>query len=483
MELTYEPVIGLEIHVQLLTHSKLFCNCSTCFGAPPNTQVCPICLGLPGVLPVLNEKAIEFGIKLALVTHCDIAEKSVFARKNYFYPDLPKGYQISQFENPLCSGGYIDVDLEGSTNRVRLTRIHIEEDAGKSIHSEEFVDANQTLIDLNRCGVPLLELVTEPDIHSPHEAYLFLTKLKQLVQYLDICDGNMEEGSLRCDANISVRPVNSAKLGVKTELKNMNSFKGVERALDYEIKRQIAEIQRGNRIQLVTLMWDDKLNAAIPMRSKEMAHDYRYFPDPDLVPVVIHTSMIREIEAALPELPDAKLTRFMIDYNLPHYDAEIITESRDIADYFEAVAVHTEDYKSISNWILGDVLRILHDQKISIDKFPVDPVRLSELLSLVEKQTINLKTARTLFTSMLSDKRSPSKIVSQGGLHQVSDTSEIAGLIDKILQEHCEEVAAYLTGKDKLFGFLVGQIMRESKGRANPKLVNEILRDKLESLR
>ncbi|MBN1155243.1 Asp-tRNA(Asn)/Glu-tRNA(Gln) amidotransferase subunit GatB [candidate division KSB1 bacterium] len=483
MNTMYEPVIGLEIHIQLLTNSKLFCHCSTCFGAPQNTQVCPVCLGMPGVLPVLNERAIEFGIRLALATHCSIAERSIFARKNYFYPDLPKGYQISQFEDPLCSNGFIEVNDTESTHRIRITRIHIEEDAGKSIHAEEYVDADQTLIDLNRCGVPLLELVTEPDIRSPQEAYLFLTKLKQLVQYLDICDGNMEQGSLRCDANISIRPLHSKTLGIKTELKNMNSFKGVEKALEFEFNRQVQEIQNGNRIKQVTLMWDDKLNCVVPMRSKEMAHDYRYFPDPDLVPVIIRHSTIDTIQKKLPELPEDKLKRFMEDYKLPQYDAEVLTESKEIADYFEAVAKEIKDYKSVSNWIMGDVLRSLNEGKITINEFAIEPGRLSELLHLIEKKVINLTIAKTLFTKMMSDKRAPSELVTQLGLSQVSDTTEISALIDKILGQHQKEVADYLSGKVKIFGFLVGQIMRESKGRANPQVVNEILKDKLEKQR
>ena len=479
----YEPVIGLEIHVQLLTNTKLFCKCSTSFGAEPNSQVCPICLGMPGVLPVLNEKAIEFGIKLALATHCKIAPKSIFARKNYFYPDLPKGYQISQFENPLCQNGYIDIELDQTIKRVRLTRIHLEEDAGKSIHAEEFVNKNQTFVDLNRCGVPLLEIVSEPDIRSPHEAYLFLNKLKQLVQYLDICDGNMEEGSLRCDANISVRPENTTELGVKTELKNMNSFKGVERALEFEINRQINELNQGNKIEQVTLMWDDKANNAIPMRSKEMAHDYRYFPDPDLVPVLIKQSTIDEIRETLPELPDIKIKRFISDYNLPEYDANVLTEVKDIANYFDDVVKQTKDPKLTSNWIMSDVLRTLNEQKIKITEFPIEAFRLSELINLIKKQIINAKTGKSIFIEMLTNNESPSKIVSEKGLNQVSDESEISTMIDDVLNENNDEVVAYVAGKDKLFSFFVGQIMRRSKGRANPKLVNQILKQKLDSKR
>jgi len=479
----YEPVIGLEIHVQLLTNTKLFCKCSTSFGAEPNSQVCPICLGMPGVLPVLNEKAIEFGIKLALATHCKIAPKSIFARKNYFYPDLPKGYQISQFENPLCQNGYIDIELDQTIKRVRLTRIHLEEDAGKSIHAEEFVNKNQTFVDLNRCGVPLLEIVSEPDIRSPHEAYLFLNKLKQLVQYLDICDGNMEEGSLRCDANISVRPENKSELGVKTELKNMNSFKGVERALEFEINRQINELNQGNKIEQVTLMWDDKANNAIPMRSKEMAHDYRYFPDPDLVPVLIKQSTIDEIRETLPELPDIKIKRFISDYNLPEYDANVLTEVKDIANYFDDVVKQTKDPKLTSNWIMSDVLRTLNEQKIKITEFPIEAFRLSELINLIKKQIINAKTGKSIFIEMLTNNESPSKIVSEKGLNQVSDESEISTMIDDVLNENNDEVVAYVAGKDKLFSFFVGQIMRRSKGRANPKLVNQILKQKLDSKR
>ena len=382
----YEAVIGLEVHAQLLTESKIFCGCSTKFGNDANSNVCPVCLGHPGVLPVLNKKVVEFTALMGLATNCTINKHSVFARKNYFYPDLPKGYQTSQYEEPICENGFIEVKRkDGEIKKIGITRIHMEEDAGKSIHDH----GNSTLIDVNRCGVPLMEIVSEPDIRTAEEAYLYLTKIKQIVQYLGICDGNMEEGSLRCDANISIRLKGEEKFGVKTEIKNMNSFRNVERAIEYEIKRQIEVVEDGEKIVQQTLLWDADANEAYPMRSKEEAHDYRYFPDPDLLPVIVDEKWNKKLKTGLPELPDIKVKRFTTNYSLPLYDAEILTQTRSLADYYEQVVSVTDDYKIASNWITGDVLAVLNEKKLDISDFPVSPVNLGKLINLIKNGTIN----------------------------------------------------------------------------------------------
>ena len=471
----YEAVIGLEVHSQLLTDSKIFCGCSTKFGNAPNTNVCPICLGHPGVLPVLNKKVFEFTVLMGLATNCKINNSSVFARKNYFYPDLPKGYQISQYEEPACEHGYIDIISEGKNRRIGITRIHIEEDAGKSIHDI----GDSTSVDVNRCGVPLIEIVSDPDIRTANEAYLYLTKIKQIVQYLGICDGNMEEGSLRCDANISVRLIGESKLGTKTEVKNMNSFKNVERAINHEINRQIEIIEDGGRIIQETLLWDADKNESFSMRSKEEAHDYRYFPEPDLFPVLIDIEWKNEIASRLPELPEARMVRFMSSYNLPEYDSEILTQTRDLADYFEKVITVTKDYKSASNWVMGDVLKAINEEKIDIKDFPVSPVNLGELIELINNNTISGKIAKDIFPGMIKENKRPFEIVKERNLVQITDTGTITAIIEKVLSDHPAEVEEYLSGKEKVFGFFVGQIMKESKGKANPKLVNDILREKI----
>ncbi len=475
----YEPVIGLEVHAQLLTDSKVFCRCSTRFGADPNTQVCPVCLGMPGVLPVLNRRAVEFTIRMGLATHCRIAARSVFARKNYFYPDLPKGYQISQYEEPLCEDGYVEIELDGDLKRIGIIRIHLEEDAGKSVHAEEFVDANETLVDVNRCGVPLIEIVSKPDIRSPHEAYLYLNRLRQLVQYLDICDGNMEEGSLRCDANVSVRPVGSEALGVKTELKNMNTFRGVEKALEYEVERQIREIEAGRAIEQETLLWDSTRNVAVPMRTKEFAHDYRYFPEPDLVPLQVSHEWVEQVRESLPELPLERRNRLVSEYGIPQYDAAVLTETKALADYFEAVARAAKDPKAASNWVMGEVLRVVHERKIEMERFPVKPEALAEMLNLIADGTISGKIAKKVFEEMVESGKSASDIVAEKGLVQVSDRGVIEAAVEEVLQNHPTEVERYAKGEQKLLGFFVGQVMKATRGKANPKIVNEILREKL----
>ncbi len=476
----YEPIIGLEVHAQLLTASKIFCRCGTVFGAPQNSQVCPVCLGLPGVLPVLNRQAVEFAVKMGLAANCRIAEHAVFARKNYFYPDLPKGYQISQYEEPLCENGWVEIELEnGALKRIGLTRIHLEEDAGKSVHAEEYVSENETLIDVNRCGTPLIEIVSEPDIRSPREAYLYLTLIRQLVRYLGICDGNMEEGSLRCDANISVRPAGEQKFGVKTELKNMNSFRNVEKALEFEIDRQIQLVESGGRVVQQTLLWDANSAKVAPMRSKEQAHDYRYFPEPDLAPLRLDEIWREHIRLTLPELPMARRRRFIEQFGLPKYDADVLTDEKAIADYFDAVAELVEEKKLVSNWVMGEVLRVLKEKKIDVAAFQMKPADLAELLNLIANNTISGKIAKEVFDDMLASGKSAKAIVAEKGLVQVSDTSIIEKAVDEIIAAHPKEVERYRSGEEKVFGFLVGQLMKAMRGKANPKVANEILKKKL----
>ena len=478
--MNYEPVIGLEVHVQLKTDSKIFCGCSTKFGAPPNSQVCPVCLGMPGVLPVLNAKVAEFAARLALATDCRINTRSILARKNYFYPDLPKAYQISQFEEPFCEFGKLDIQVEGEEPRsIGITRIHMEEDAGKSLHSESFVGKNETLIDLNRCGTPLLEIVSEPDFRSPQEAYEYLVKIRQIVVFLGICDGNMEEGSLRCDANVSIRPAGEKKLGTKTELKNMNSFRAVEKALAYEIHRQEMVLDNGGIIEQQTLLWDANRNVAEAMRNKEYSHDYRYFPDPDLVPLNISDEFVENIKKTMPELPEAKRSRFQSEYNLPEYDAGVLTESPQLADYFETTAKAVRDKKAASNWIMGQVLKAVKDIGGNLADLKVTPAYLAEILMMLDSQKINANAAKTVFEDCLKTGKAPAHIVNEKGLTQVSDTGAIESAIADVISNHANDVQDYLAGNDKVLGFLIGQVMRATKGKANPKMVNELLREKL----
>jgi len=475
----YEVVIGLEVHAQLLTDSKVFCGCSTQFGAAPNTQTCPICLGMPGVLPVLNRKALEFIIRMGLATHCEITPFSRFARKNYFYPDLPKGYQISQYELPICSNGYVDIELEdGGSKRVGIIRIHLEEDAGKSIH-DEAIAGEETLVDLNRCGVPLIEIVSQPDLRSPAEAYAYLSRLKQLVTYLDICDGNMEEGSLRCDANVSIRPVGREAFGVKTELKNMNSFRNVERALKFEIERQKAVLNAGGQIFQETLLWDASAGEARAMRSKEEAHDYRYFPEPDLVPLELSREEVERIRKTLPELPLQKRNRFVKEYRIPEYDAAVLTTTKELAAYYEAVTASCRNFKLVSNWVMGEILRVLREDKIDISRFPVPPEELADLLNLIENGTISNNMAKTVFEEMCRSGAKAQEIVAQKGLAQVNDSAEIEAVVREVLAGLPDQIEKYRNGKEKLFGFFVGQVMKATRGKANPKIVNEELRKQL----
>ena len=479
---TYEAVIGLEVHAQLSTKTKIFCGCSTTFGNAPNSNVCPVCLGMPGVLPVLNKQVVEYAIRLGLATHCAISPTSVFARKNYFYPDLPKGYQISQYEEPICRHGFVDIDLEdGSTKRIGITRIHMEEDAGKSIHDMD----TDTLVDVNRCGTPLLEIVSEPDMRSAKEASQYLHSVWQTVKYLGICDGNMEEGSLRCDANISVRLKGETKLGTKAELKNMNSFRNVERAIEYEIKRQIDLIEEGGTVVQQTLLWNAEKNIAAPMRSKEEAHDYRYFPDPDLVPVVVDNAWIASAQKLIPELPKERRKRFVESFKLPAYDAGVLTQERELAEYFESAAgqlskKNEENHKTVSNWIMTDVLRVMNDKKIAVADFPITPEHLGAMVNLIADGTISGKIAKEVFDDMLTTKEHPKAIVERKGLLQISDAGAIEKEIDLILAKFPNEMTRYRGGEVKLTGFFVGETMKVMKGKGNPKLINEILKKKLD---
>ena len=476
MNIEFEAVIGLEVHAQLSTSTKIFCGCSTKFGNPPNTNVCPICLGHPGTLPVLNKKVVEYAVMLGLATNCSINERSIIARKNYFYPDLPKGYQISQFEEPICEDGFIEIELEnGSRKNIKIKRIHLEEDAGKLIHDQ----GDDTLVDLNRCGTPLLEIVTEPDINSAQEAYSYLTNLKQILTYLEVCDGNMEEGSLRCDANISVRPKGQLELGTRTEVKNMNSFRNVERAIEFEINRQIELIEDGGKVTQQTLLWNADLNEAFPMRGKEESHDYRYFPDPDLVPVVVSSEWRSSLNNRLPELPKTRKERFVSEFNIPEYDAEILTSEKELANYFEETIKETKNYKSASNWIMGDVLKVIKDEKIPIAEIKLSAKNLGKLINLIDQNVISGKIAKEVFPEMFMSDSDPETIVKEKGLAQITDSLEIEKAVDEIIANNLKQVEEFKSGKEKVFGFFVGQVMRATKGKANPQIVNDILTKKL----
>jgi aspartyl-tRNA(Asn)/glutamyl-tRNA(Gln) amidotransferase subunit B len=473
----FEAVIGLEVHAQLKTKTKIFCSCPTSFGAAPNTQTCPVCLGMPGVLPVLNKKVVEYAMRMGIATNCMISANSRFARKNYFYPDLPKGYQISQYELPIAQNGYIDIQTNGIKKRIGITRIHMEEDAGKLIHDPS---RPYSMVDFNRTGVPLIEIVSEPDIRTFEEAGEYLRKLRSILRYLDICDGNMEEGSFRCDANVSIRPEGADYLGTRTELKNLNSFKNVEKAIQYEIERQKDVLLEGGEIIQETRLWDPAKNCTVSMRGKEEAHDYRYFPDPDLLPLVIDDAWITEIKNSLPELPDQKKDRFIKEYGLPEYDAGVLTSAIELAGYFEACVKEHNNPKQVSNWVMGALLGLLNAEGKSIEESPVSASNLAKLLKLIDQKIISGKIAKTVFEDMAKTGRSPDQIVKEKDLVQVTDESSIEDMIAKVIAGSPKEVADYKAGKTKVIGFFVGRIMKETKGKANPEIVNRILKVKLD---
>ncbi len=475
--MAFEPVIGLEVHAQLKTRTKIFCSCSTAFGAPPNTHVCPVCLGLPGVLPVLNRNVLAFSLRMALATGCRINHESRFARKNYFYPDLPKGYQISQYERPIAEHGRIEIvtAAEGAAT-IGITRIHMEEDAGKLVHDP---DEPVSRVDLNRTGVPLIEIVSEPDLRSPAQAGAYLRKLRAVVRYLEICDGNLEEGSFRCDANVSLRPQGQTDFGTRAEIKNLNSFRNVERALSYEIERQRECLLEGEDVVQETRLWDPEKNRTFSMRGKEEAHDYRYFPDPDLLPVVIDEAWIDAIRAELPELPDARQQRYIETLGLSIEDAVRLAAARETGDYFEACLADFPQAKPVANWVLGDLAALLNASGRRIEDSPVPPQALARLLALIDQGTISGKIAKTVFEQMAATGKNAEAIVAEQGLVQMSDSAELEAIVDRVMADAPEEVAAYRNGKTKLMGFFVGQVMKATRGKANPRKVNEILNVKL----
>ncbi len=474
--MTYEVVIGVEVHAQLRTKSKMFCGCSAAFGGSPNSQTCPVCLGLPGSLPVINKAAVEMAVRAGLALNCTIGHQNRFARKNYFYPDLPKGYQISQYEAPICEHGWIEIAVGGTKKRVRIRRAHLEEDAGKNLHG---TGQGKSLVDLNRAGTPLLEIVTEPDMQSADEAVAYLKSLRDILMYLEVCDGNMEEGSFRCEPNLSLRPAGQQTLGIKVELKNINSFKFVKDAVDYEIKRQTKVLNEGGSIKQETRLWNlDRAETAV-MRSKEEAHDYRYFPDPDLVPLRLETDWVDAFRGDLPELPAARTKRFVEKYGLPEYDAGVLTSAKDVAEYFEASVKLFPQPKTVSNWVMGELTRELNVTGTAIGASPVSPERLAALLRMVENGAVSLKVARDLFPEMYRTGKPPELIVHEKGLTQLSDEGVLSRIIDEVLTGNPAQVAQFKQGKQQVLGFLVGQVMKASGGKANPGKVNELLRQKL----
>jgi len=479
----YEAVIGLEVHSELKTQTKIFCSCPTEFGGEENTHVCPVCLGLPGTLPVLNEKALEFAVRAGLAVNCQIAGFSKFDRKNYFYPDLDKAYQISQYDLPICKAGYLDISVDGETKRIGITRIHLEEDAGKLLHGGATITTSHySLADYNRAGVPLIEIVSEPDMRSADEAKAYMEKLKAILEYIDVSDVKMEQGSLRCDANVSVRLAGASELGTKAEIKNMNSFRALQKAVEYEIERQIEVLEEGGRVIQETRTWDEEKGITLSMRSKEEAHDYRYFPEPDLVPMVVDPKWVEEIKQSLPELPDAKKERLVKVLGLSEYDADIITGSRALAEFFDQTVALVNEPKTAANWIMGELLRLLNANNLEIQQSRVTPVKLAALLKLVAAGTVSGKMAKTIFEEMFASGKDPEAIVKEKGMVQISDEGSLGAIIEKVIAASPQSVADYQAGKEKALGFLVGQIMKETKGQANPGLVNKLLKEKLDKI-
>ena len=466
----YESVIGLEIHAELSTKTKIFCSCTTEFGGDVNTHCCPICTGMPGTLPMLNKKVVEYAVKAGLAMNCTISKFSKQDRKNYFYPDLPKAYQISQYDLPLCKNGYLDIEVDGATKRIGITRIHIEEDAGKLLHNAW---GNGTLVDMNRCGVPLIEIVTEPDMRSAKEAHALLEKIKTILQYIDVSDCKMQEGSLRCDVNVSIMPKGSTTFGQRTEMKNLNSFSATEKAINFEIERQKEVVEAGGKITQETRRWDDETSSSYSMRSKENAQDYRYFPEPDLLPIVLDDEYIEGIRTSLPELPDKKYARYIESYKLPEYDANLLTASKDLSEYFD---------KAVSNWILGDISKVLNEESITINEFKITPEKLVELISEIEKGTISNTAAKSVFEVLLTEDKTVEEIIKEKGLAQVNDESAIKEMVERVIANNQKSVEDYKKGKTNAVGYLVGQVMKESRGSANPQIINKLIVEALNNL-
>ncbi|MBZ4654902.1 MAG: aspartyl/glutamyl-tRNA(Asn/Gln) amidotransferase subunit [Peptococcaceae bacterium] len=480
MSAQYEVVIGLEVHAELKTDTKIFCSCPTEFGGEENTHVCPVCLGLPGVLPVLNKKVLEYAVRAGLALNCEIASFSKFDRKNYFYPDLPKAYQISQYDLPICKKGYLEIEVNGRKKTIGITRVHMEEDAGKLVHGGATIATSRySLVDYNRTGVPLIEIVSEPDMRSAEEARAYMEKLKAILEYTGVSDVRMEQGSLRCDANISLRPMGAKEFGTKTEIKNLNSFRALQKAIEYEIERQRDILEEGGKIIQETRSWDEGKGVTVSLRSKEEAHDYRYFPDPDLVPVVIDPQWVQEIRDSLPELPDAKRERLVQEMGLSEYDAGIITGSRALADFFDQVVAEYNEPKMVANWIMGEFLRLLNANNLEVAESKVKPRSLAALLKAQAEGTISGKMAKTVFEEMFETGKEPGTIIKEKGMVQISDEGALAAVVEKVIAANPQSVEDYKAGKEKAIGFLVGQVMKETKGQANPGLVNKLLKDKL----
>lgn len=473
----YETVIGLEVHAELATKTKIFCGCKNEFGGEPNTRCCPVCTGMPGTLPVLNKAVVDYAIKAGLATNCSITKYGKQDRKNYFYPDLPKAYQISQFDLPLCQNGYVEIEVDGEKRRIGITRIHIEEDAGKLIHDDY---GNESMADYNRCGVPLIEIVSEPDLRSPEEARVYLETLKSILEYTEVSDCKMQEGSLRCDVNLSLRPVGQKEFGTRCEMKNVNSFRAAVRAMEYEQKRQAQILDEGGIVEQETRRWDDVRGVSTPMRSKEDAQDYRYFPEPDLVPIVVSDEWVEEIKSTIPELPEQRKARYINEYALPEYDAFILTSSKKMADFFDAAVKAGATPKAVSNWLMGDISKILNEKEMEAADIPFTPEQLAKMIALIEKGTISNSAAKKVLDAMFKEPADPEKLVEKLGLAQVSDEGAILQMVNDVLAQNPQSIADYKAGKDKAMGFLVGQVMRISKGKANPQIINKLLKDALD---